>query len=169
MAFNFKDLITKLENCGVDTQPVRTLQMEIANGNVVDSSFSQLLVQLHTYAVECESNPSKLMSVEILLNQITKRLNGIKIEQENSQNSSLDFIKLMEKLESLESKLASGSPNFSSRQSSKKTTVEDIGLDTVYVSPINPDEELKANVTIKEKKGNSIADKLKRLKELKGK
>jgi len=173
---DIRNLISKIEYIGLDTQPLRDLYSFVRGGRLDLSKFKHILGTLRIQLAKTYQEGSEPIGIKLLLNQLNKTLNDELLEtsqearkEENHSNPELtnELLAAVRQLSTEVQSLRSNKQRVPivKEDSTQKGIVEK----QVFVDPmaaINI-KDIKANVKIKANVGKNLADKLARLKELK--
>lgn len=193
MLFDIRELITKVEYLGLDTQPLRDLYHISFEIKFSFDPFMHILTTLQNQLNKQLPPNSQPMAISLLLKQLDKKVQTVDFDEEkrSKQHSSgtigieADEIKslIVDTVRSLNGHAVQSNQQLidaiktldSSVKTIKRTDhfteqkeVYDQELSKVFVNPIDEEKvkSMKSNVSIGTKKGSSIKDKVKRLKNL---
>lgn len=165
-------LLSKLEYLGVNCQPIRDLMDKSKNDTGIVSYFNPILSALESIISSSALAPnSSPLPVEMLLRQLAKGLVDYKPAAVPSSapapapSTSPELIEVLLDLKRDISELKNQNSG-SGQQSATIPAQSSIGMSPVFINPLD-EKELKGNVSIEEKSGSNISNKLERLKQLK--
>jgi hypothetical protein len=184
MGINFKDLISRAEYLGVDTQILRDLYADIQNGKIELSPYLHTLQTLKVQMSKPFGPGSQPLAISLLLKQLTRKFEA-KAEATSQNYNSVDVEDLKLLLQDT-LKAAQGQKDMTNSEilhavkslsqevkqiktQSAAPQIQDpaVEMESVFVDPMEEDKEIKANVSIESEKGSSIQSKLDKLKKLK--
>lgn len=169
---DLRALLSRLEYLGVDCQAVRDLIEKSRTDSSIVTYFQPLLSTLETIIAGNTFTPnSSPLPIEMLLRQLKKGLTEYKPMINPVVNpvsgASPELLEVLLDLKKDISDLKKNSGQVTVIQAEPSQPAHNsIGMSPVFINPLD-DKELKGNVSIEEKSGSNISNKLERLKQLK--
>lgn len=185
MEDNIRRALTLTSRLDIDKSVFSKLEEGIQLGIIPKDKYNHLINQI----IRCSSNPNmktKDIAVSQLILQLSKHVhNDIKLSQVNvtptnqnppqPQNNNLELLEILNKMSKKLDSLENNRPTTYVPQNYHTTEVDPstpitVKEETVFIDPLDKTKlsGIKSNVNIDSEQGNNIADRLSKLKKLKG-